>query len=279
MDGLLANSSEGSVSLVAESYKLPRILDEEEKETVRRQTAVSDYKRMKVKNELRKNWDKFYLRNKNNFFKDRWWTQHEFGQLLSSHINLEGNLHFLEVGCGVGNTVFPLTQLYPHWTFQAFDFSDNAIKLLCERCDQNNVFINTAVADLTSENLSLNFPLADIASLIFVLSSIPPEKQQQAIKNLTGLLRPQGIVVVRDYGINDHAMLRYGRECKLDERFYAKQDGTVAYYFQLEEVDRLFQQKGFHKVTSMYLSRKTVNHQKNLSVDRVFIQAAYMKSL
>lgn len=46
----------------------------------------------------------------------------------------------------------------------------------------------------------------------------------------------------------------------------------------LEELDELFIQQGFHNVTSMYLLRKTINHEKDLSVDRVFVQAIYTKS-
>uniref|UniRef100_A0A915Q4M1 tRNA N(3)-methylcytidine methyltransferase n=1 Tax=Setaria digitata TaxID=48799 RepID=A0A915Q4M1_9BILA len=254
-------------------------LTEEEEERVRKQVPASDFKRMKLQEEVRKNWDKFYLRNKSNFFKDRHWTRDEFDKLLKRHVNLQDSLNFLEVGCGVGNLVFPLMELYPHWNFYAFDFSDNAIRLLRERSDANNLSIKVAVADLTCDSFSLDFPPADIVSLIFVLSAIPPHQQQQAVKNLCDLVNTRGVVVVRDYGINDHAMVRFGRHCKLNERFYAKQDGTMTYYFKLEEMDGLFIQQGFHKVTSAYLLRKTINHQKDASVNRVFIQAVYIKLL
>lgn len=150
-----------------------------------------------------------------------------------SWLLFQDKLNFLEAGCGVGNLLFPLMCFYPHWNFYAFDFSDNAIRLLRERSEASNLLIRTAVADLTCNSFSLDFPAADIVSLIFVLSSIPPYKQQQAIKNLFNLVKNGGVVFIRDYGINDHAMLRFGRECKLDERFYAKQDGTMTYYFKL----------------------------------------------
>uniref|UniRef100_A0A0R3RU91 tRNA N(3)-methylcytidine methyltransferase n=1 Tax=Elaeophora elaphi TaxID=1147741 RepID=A0A0R3RU91_9BILA len=261
-----------------ETCSSPPKLNEEQRERVRKQVPASDFKRIKLQEELRKNWDKFYLRNKSNFFKDRWWTQRELDGLLKQHVNLQDKLNFLEAGCGVGNLLFPLIHLYPHWDFYAFDFSDNAIRLLRERSETSNLSISTAVADLTCDGFFLDFPPADIISLIFVLSAIPPYKQQQAVKNLFDLVKVRGVVFVRDYGINDHAMLRFGRECKLDERFYAKQDGTMTYYFKLEELDELFTQQGFHKVTSTYLLRKTINHQKDVSVDRVFVQAVYNKS-
>ena len=38
-------------------------------------------------------------------------------------------------------------------------------------------------------------------------------------------------MLLRDYGINDHAMIRFKSGCKLSERFYVRQDNTRAYYF------------------------------------------------
>ncbi|CAJ0584358.1 unnamed protein product, partial [Mesorhabditis spiculigera] len=51
---------------------------------------------------------------------------------------------------------------------------------------------------------------------------------------------PGGLLFIRDYGANDHAMVRFGRGAKLDERFYARQDGTRAYYFFTEELQAIF---------------------------------------
>jgi len=38
-------------------------------------------------------------------------------------------------------------------------------------------------------------------------------------------------VLVRDYGLYDHAMLRFTPGHKLADSFYVRQDGTRAYYF------------------------------------------------
>lgn len=73
----------------AETCSSPLKLNEEQEEIVRKQVPASDFKRMKLQEGLRRNWDKFYLRNKSNFFKDRWWTQHEFHGLLKQHVNLQ----------------------------------------------------------------------------------------------------------------------------------------------------------------------------------------------
>ena len=38
-------------------------------------------------------------------------------------------------------------------------------------------------------------------------------------------------MLVRDYGLYDHAMLRFAPGHKLADSFYVRQDGTRAYYF------------------------------------------------
>ena len=45
------------------------------------------------------------------------------------------------------------------------------------------------------------------------------------------VLKPGGSILFRDYGLYDHAMLRFGRGHKISDNFYVRQDGTRAYYF------------------------------------------------
>lgn len=45
----------------------------------------------------------------------------------------------------------------------------------------------------------------------------------------------------------------------------------------LEEMDEMFLSEGFRKEKSTYLLRQTVNHQKGIAVNRVFVQAVYVK--
>lgn len=49
---------------------------------------------------------------------------------------------------------------------------------------------------------------------------------------LLQILNPGGCILFRDYGLYDHAMLRFGPGHKLCENFYVRQDGTRAYYFK-----------------------------------------------
>ena len=47
----------------------------------------------------------------------------------------------------------------------------------------------------------------------------------------TQVLKPGGLLLFRDYGLYDHAMLRFGCGHKISTNFYVRQDGTRAYYF------------------------------------------------
>ena len=60
----------------------------------------------------------------------------------------------------------------------------------------------------------------DVATLIFVLSAIDPCRMPKAVENVYDVMTAGGKVCVRDYAVNDHAMLRFGvRGHKLAERF------------------------------------------------------------
>ncbi|CAJ0561662.1 unnamed protein product, partial [Mesorhabditis spiculigera] len=156
---------------------------------------------------------------------------------LCGELNTENPILYLEAGCGVGNMLFPIAEAYSHWRFQAFDFSKNAVKLLEERAKEKKIPVETSVVDLSIPLPESPFSApADVASLIFVISAIHPEKHRIVAENLAKLVKPGGLLFIRDYGANDHAMVRFGRGAKLDERFYARQDGTRAYYFFTEEL-------------------------------------------
>lgn len=47
------------------------ILTDENKKKLEKQCLVSDFKKKKFEKEARKNWDKFYNRNRDNFFKGK----------------------------------------------------------------------------------------------------------------------------------------------------------------------------------------------------------------
>lgn len=241
-------------------------------------TYLSDFKKNKLITEAKKNWDLFYKRNKTNFFKDRYWTLREFEELSDSN----KPFYLLEVGCGVGNFLYPLLQLNKNIHINACDFSDKAIELLKlnEDYEKFNDRLNAFVCDLTKDDLNDSVKQqVDAVSMIFVLSAIPKDKLRESIKNVFKVLRPGGIVLVRDYGYNDYTMIKFenGVDNKFDEKAYVRCDNTLTYYFELNELDELFCNEGFEKKTNEYVFCETTNVKENLKAQRVFVQAKFLK--
>ena len=92
-----------------------------------------------------KDWNHFYKRHTTNFFQDRHYLRNE--QDFSSPQTL------VEIGCGVGNTIWPL--LTDGWTVWGLDFSPVAIDLLRrdERFDQAGDRVHAQVWDVTCNSI------------------------------------------------------------------------------------------------------------------------------
>ncbi|KAI6184747.1 Methyltransferase-like protein [Aphelenchoides bicaudatus] len=261
-------------------FEDPRTLTKDELELLKNQTEMTPFKKNKLEADAKKNWDQFYKRNSTNFFKDRHWSKNEMGDIFDD-IDLKQNLVFLEAGCGVGNMLFPLIEYFPSWQFIGFDFSSKAIEHLQARSKEENIEgVCAKVLDITTGKRSdLDFPPADLATFIFVLSALHPDKFDQAIQNLATFIKPGGSVFIRDYGATDHAMIRFGKGNKISDRFYSRQDGTRVFYFYKEELQSLFERNGFTTHECEYLFKKTINYEKKLNVDRVFVQGRFVRAM
>ncbi|KAG9276233.1 methyltransferase-like protein 6 [Astyanax mexicanus] len=258
-----------------------RTLSEEERERLENDPVlVSDFKQQKLELDAQKNWDLFYKRNSTNFFKDRHWTTREFQELKACREFETQKLVMLEAGCGVGNCIFPLLEEDLNIFIYACDFSPRAVEFV----KQNSLYCPERClafqCDLTKDDLLATVPeeSLDVATLIFVLSAIHPDKMQKALENIYKILKPGGIVLFRDYGLYDHAMLRFKSGSKLGENFYVRQDGTRSFFFSREHLASLFHQAGFQTLVNEYVLRETVNKKEGLCVPRVFLQSKFRKT-
>lgn len=261
-----------------------RILSAEDQEKIERQNCrlVSPFQAKKLEEHAQKYWDQFYNRNKTNFFKDRHWTTREFKELLGEDATKTyQNLSMLEIGCGVGNLIFPLIEEGTDMQIYACDFSPRAVDFVKSHHLYNPSKVNVFQADITTNDLIQNLKDVNInlATMIFVLSAIHPDKFSISIRNLLQVLQPGGLVLFRDYGIHDMTQIRFKPGHKISENFYMRQDGTRSYFFSVALLKHLFVNEGFEVITCSYIESRTVNKKEGVDVPRVFIQAKFRKPL
>lgn len=260
-----------------------KLTSEEEEWLEKDMNVVSDFKQNKLEVEAKRNWDLFYKRNSTNFFKDRHWTMREFQELLGAGSeSCKEKRIMLEVGCGVGNMIFPLLaekDLSLDLFVYACDFSPRALQFIKDNPLYSEETCKAFQCDVTSDDLSedIHHSSVDLVTMIFVLSAIHPEKMVKTLQNIFNVVKPGGYVLFRDYGLYDHAQLRFKPGHKLSDNFYVRQDGTRAYYFSLEILESIFRSAGFDVITNVYMLREIVNRKKNLQVPRIFVQGKFRK--
>ncbi|KAJ8667016.1 hypothetical protein QAD02_008678 [Eretmocerus hayati] len=240
---------------------------------------VSNFQAQQLEKNAKKHWDLFYKRNEVRFFKDRHWTTREFEELLGSENTDEGK-RLLEVGCGVGNFIYPLLEDGINFDkIYACDLSPRAIEFVKSHELYNSDKIQAFQADITTDDcLQGMVTSVNMATLIFVLSAIHPEKFSSVIKNLHQVMEDGGVVLFRDYGLYDMTQLRFKAGHKIAENFYMRQDGTRTYFFSTEEIQDLFKSSGFKAISCSYIQRRTVNLKENIDVPRIFVQGKFIKS-
>lgn len=194
-------------------------------------------------------WDTFYSSHENRFFKDRKWLHLEFPELVAASYADAGKKLVLEVGCGAGNTVFPLLQINQNekLVVHACDYSREAVTVVRSNplyaSPPGGATCHADVWDLSSPTElppSLKPGSVDIIVLIFVFSALHPNEWSQAVSNIKSLLKPGGVVLFRDYGRYDLPQLRFKKRRMLEDNFYLRGDGTRVYFFEPEQLFSIF---------------------------------------
>ncbi|KAG0244045.1 hypothetical protein BGW41_000473 [Actinomortierella wolfii] len=227
-------------------------------------------------------WDKFYAKNENRFFKDRHWLRIEFPELFQMVEADAGEKKVLEIGCGAGNTMFPLLMesKNPKLFVYGCDFSKTAVEVVKSNPEYDPSRAKAFVWDLGSDDIppEVEPESMDVLVLIFVLSALHPDRWENAMNNLNKLVKPGGLIVFRDYGRYDMAQLRFKKNRLLSDNFYVRGDGTRVYFFDSDEIVRLFG-KHFSIEQNAVDRRLIVNRLRKVKMYRVWLQGKFRKPL
>jgi len=163
----------------------------------------------------------------------------------------------------------------------ACDFSPRAVNFLKSNPLYDDTRCLAFQCDLTKDDLveTVKGNSIDIVTMLFVLSAILPNKMEKVLSNIYTVLKPGGVLLFRDYGLYDHAMLRFKPGHKLEENLYVRQDGTRAYYFSLDLLSNLCSNAGYKILENKYVEKRTVNKKEGIDVPRIFVQGKYQKPL
>ncbi|KAI6690185.1 hypothetical protein NL676_027013 [Syzygium grande] len=232
-------------------------------------------------NNALKYWDNFYRRHQDKFFKDRHYLEKDWGQYFSGDIgSCNGKKIVLEVGCGAGNTIFPLLASFPELYIHACDLSPHAIKLLKSHADHKETQVNAFVCDVTEEDLCdrLAPSSVDIVTLIFMLSAVLPSEMPKILQNIRGVLKPDGCILFRDYAFGDFAQVKLKEKDRMiTENFYVRGDGTCSFYFTEDFLSNLFLGAGFFTADMSIYQKQVENRLRNVTMDRCWIRGIFTK--
>lgn len=209
-----------------------------------RASPVSDFDRARFNDSPEKWWNQFYSNNTSNFFKDRKWLHQEFPILSKLTAKDAGPGTILEVGAGAGNTAFPILKANENGRLMihACDFSKKAVELIRANEAYDAEHVHASVWDISSEDLppGVREGSVDVVLLVFIFSALSPEQWDAAVRNVWRVLKPGGEVCFRDYGKGDLTQVRFKKGRLLGDKFYVRGDGTRVYFFEEDELRRIW---------------------------------------
>lgn len=108
--------------------------------------------------------------------------------------------------------------------------------------------------------------------------------------NIHRVLKPDGEVLFRDYGRGDLAQVRFKKGRYLEENFYIRGDGTRVYFFDKDELVKIWSEEGsdalptsaktgFEIIDLGVDRRLLVNRAKQLKMYRCWMQGRFRKRL
>ena len=199
----------------------------------------------------------------------------------------------LELGCGVGNSAFPLMRANLDLFVVAVDCSPTAIMCFTNdeefdqrRCRAFCADLGNAEGPLTKEKVGAERFVAnesvDAVTGVFFFSALDADAFARVARECARVLKKNGLVLFRDYskedvkGTDDTSTENFAPGQKIDEDAYVRGDGTLAVFFDEQFVTRVFEDAGFvgrcERVTHSVTNRKL-----GITFERHFVQGRFVK--
>lgn len=196
----------------------------------------------------------------------------------------------LELGCGVGNSAFPLLR------------ANLDLKLICVDCSQtaidalkvNPEFDDRRCSALVAELGSIDAPLSvvalgtehgiadnsiDAVTCVFFLSALDSDAFNRVATECARVLKPGGVLLFRDYAKDDeknNTKSDFAPGTKIDTQSFVRGDGTLAVF-----TDEAFVKSAFSKVgligSTQIITHTVVNRKLEVKLDRFFVQGRFEK--
>ncbi|KAF8289792.1 putative methyltransferase domain containing protein [Trypanosoma cruzi] len=261
-------------------------------------------------------WDSHYRTNKRHFpLKNYIILAFPLIKEMCSSSTQSKCLYILECGCGTGSTLLPLMRQFgENVHFIGFDVSDNAVSVLLDHplskefiegqrltafthdilCARERPVDGPEKSRVRKESGGLKSVIlkkvsdcthgVDVVLLVFVISSLPSlESMVYALKEIAEVLKPNGVLLFRDYAVPDHNLFRFTRQGNevVNDLAFRKGDGTLQMFFEANFIRKLFALAGFKEVDGhglQYHCNRIVNRKNSKKMDKVFINGAFCLS-
>ncbi|KAK3013473.1 hypothetical protein RJ639_009781 [Escallonia herrerae] len=208
------------------------------------------------------------------FFKDRHYLEKEWGQYFSDENTVSPNGKVvLEVGCGAGNTIFPLVAAHPKLFIHACDFSPHAISLVKSHTNFNEERINVFVCDITEDDLCDHVTPYSVDTITLHCSTM--ELYDKVLICSQRVLFFFEIMRLKIF-LNYYTKVKlHNKNQIISENFYYRGDGTLlvtvrqsSFYFSEDFLSTLFLQAGFSVVDVNVYCREVKNRSRKITMQR-----------
>ena len=259
-------------------------------------------------------WEKFYAAHSRNgasadvrFFKDRHYLRRAFGELVDADarahpetfraaldpktlgdVDESDVVDVLELGCGVGNSVYPLIRANLNMRVTAVDCSPTAVATLEKSPEFDPRRVRALVVDASEANSMVgrvDDASMDAVTAVFFLSALTASGMRNVAEEVRRVLRPNGVLLFRDYARgdvkNDGDSSQFVPGLRVDsatesDQMYRRGDGTLAVFFEPSELNEVFVSVGLVGACEI-VSHTVTNRKLGVTMERRFVQGRFVK--